>query len=76
MTNTEILRKLIGSITPTGDSGIDKERFENIKETCEVVSNLLRQIQLIGSIYGDSQEHSVKKITDYANEFIKAVYGE
>lgn len=70
MTNTEIINKLIGSITPYGDSQIDKERFENLKQMCNLVEDLILQIDEVSYKYEDYHQNSIKEMSDYANKFL------
>lgn len=60
MNYTEIIRKLIGRIYPAGDSSIDTERNDNLKEMCDTVEQLISDIQFV-SINKDRQEYSMKK---------------
>ena len=41
MTNTDVVKKLIGKINPIGETNTDNERFENLKAMCELVNNLI-----------------------------------
>lgn len=47
MNYTEIIKKLIGDTSPIGESNTDKERFENLKEMCQLVHNLIIDIDFI-----------------------------
>lgn len=71
MTHTEIVKKLIGEIQPAGASHIDTERFENLKAMCELVNNLVDEIETVSFENKDRQEHSTKKAGEYAHDFIK-----
>lgn len=75
MTHTDITKKLIGNIHPTGQSGLDKERLENLKEMCELVENLKSEIEDIAYRNKDSYESSVKEIGLYADNFLKNTLG-
>lgn len=70
MTHSEITRKLLGSIQPTGDSGRDKERLENLHNTIEVVHTLLEDIKMVARDI-NSYEHSVKLIATEADNYLK-----
>ncbi len=69
MTNTEIVKKLIGEIQPYGDSSIDKKRFENLKEMCQLIEELVSEIQE-ASKSKDRYEASMKEIGQYAFNFL------
>lgn len=44
---TEIVNKLTGDIRPTGKTEIDNERFENLKEMCVLIEDLISQIEIV-----------------------------
>lgn len=75
MTNTQLIKKVIGSITPIGQSGIDAERLENLKAMCELVNDLVTEIDNVAYRNKDSKEHSVKIMADYAKKFISETLG-
>lgn len=57
----EIVKKLIGSIEPRGDSQIDEKHYENLIEHAYLVSDLIESLIFV-SRYKDSYEASVKKL--------------
>ncbi len=69
MTHTEIVKKLIGNINPIGESHIDKERFESLKEMCDLVSNLVSEIKYVARDK-NRNEHSMKEMGIYASNFL------
>lgn len=73
MTHTEIVNKLIGEISPIGKSEVDRERLENLKQLCEVVSNLIKDISFVANSNKHSHEHSVKEIVKYATNFLEEI---
>lgn len=74
MTMTRIVKKLVGNIQPAGAAHIDPERFENLKEMCKLVDDLTTEIDLVAQqVY--SQQHSVKEMGKYANDFMKNQLG-
>lgn len=75
MTNEEIVMKIIGRIRPVGETNTDDERFENLKQMCELVNNLVARIDAIGYEFRDSQEFSVKRASDYAKNFLTKTLG-
>lgn len=70
MTNTEIVNKLIGKISPIGETNTDNERFENLKAMCELLENLFIEVAALKS-YQNSHEFSVKRAGDYAANCIE-----
>ena len=75
MTYTEIVSKLIGNINPIGETNTDNERFENLKQICELVNNLVSQIDSVSYENRNSNEFSVKRASDYASEFLSQTLG-
>ena len=57
----EIVKKLIGSIEPRGDSQIDQKHYENLIEHVYLISDLIESLIFV-SRYKDSYEASVKKL--------------
>lgn len=71
MNVTEIVKKLIGSVEPAGDSDIDEKRFENLKELCLLTSNLVGEISRVVDRNKNAHESSIQKIVQYADKFLK-----
>lgn len=69
MTHLEIVQKLIGNINPVGDSSRDKERFENLKMMCNLVEDLVDEIQYV-TRSKNSYESSVKFAGECAQKFL------
>jgi hypothetical protein len=65
----EVVNKLVGRITATGDSSRDDERLENLKLMCNLVEKLVEEIHF-SARDKDSYESSVKKIGQYADKFL------
>jgi hypothetical protein len=61
----EIVKKIIGSIEPYGDTNIDKERNTNINEygtlACELVNDLINTAR-----FKDRPENSIRKMGESA----------
>ena len=72
MTNYEIVKKIIGPIKPVGDTEVDNERFENLRETIEVVDVLVSEIEYVAG-RNSSNEYSTKRASDFATEFLIAL---
>lgn len=75
MTNTEIIKKLIGNINPCGKSEVDAERLENLKAMCELVNDLVGEIDNVAYRNKDSYEASVKAMADYSKKFLTDTLG-
>ncbi len=71
--HTDIVKKLIGGIDPIGKSEIDSERFENLKDMCNLVSNLVSEIYKVYYENKDRHEASIKKAAQYADNFLGTV---
>ena len=66
----EIVEKLIGNITPVGESDKDAEALENLKKMCEVTSELLESIKDVACTLKNDNRGSVKSCCDYAKKFL------
>lgn len=66
----DIVMKLVGNINPIGETNTDNDRFENLKNLCELVDDLLGKIDDVSYKNKDSREFSVKRASDYANKFL------
>lgn len=75
MTHIEIVNKLIGSITPVGETNADDKRFENLKAMCDLAGELILEINNVAYTYKDSYEFSVKRASQYASDFLTKTIG-
>lgn len=75
MTNTDIVKRLVGNINPIGETTTDNERYENLKAMCLLVNELVSEIDSVHYVNRDSKQYSVKRASDYAGEFIKKTLG-
>ena len=66
----EIVMSLVGNINPIGQANTDNDRFENLKDLCELVDDLVVKIDDVYYKNKDSHEFSVKRASDYANKFL------
>lgn len=66
----DIVKKLVGNITPVGDTNIDKERFENLKNMVDLVDKLLTDIDYVAFTNLNKQEYSMGKAGSLANDFL------
>lgn len=69
MTHTEIVKKLIGSISPVGATHIDEVRLENLKSMCELVRDLINEISGVAE-HTNRVEHSIRQAGLYAESFL------
>lgn len=74
MNYTEIVKKLIGNIQPAGSASIDPERFENLKEMCKLVNELVIEIDKVACLK-DRSEYSIKIMGEFANDFMQKTLG-
>lgn len=71
----EIVQKLVGSITPAGESHLDTQRFENLKTMCDLVEDLVYEINFVARDK-DRYESSMAVMGKYADKFIKNLVEE
>lgn len=72
METIDVIRKLIGPITPVADSAIDEVRFENLKEYCRLSEQMVLDIAVI-SRENESQFASVRQMGVFAERFISDI---
>ena len=75
MDYTEIVKKLIGYIDPVGETNIDDKRFENLKAMCELVNNLVTEIDEVSFYNKNKDEYSRKRAGEYDNNFLANTLG-
>lgn len=75
MTHVEIIQKLIGPINPVGETNADNQRFENLKAMCELVNELVSNIDDVGYKNRNAYEFSVKRAAEYASNFLTTTLG-
>ncbi len=66
---TDINKKLIGSIMPVGESNTDEQRFENLREHCELTYNLIIEVIEVAK-HKDRGEHSMNRAGKYAQQYL------
>lgn len=70
-----VVKKLIGSIEPVGESHTDKKRLENLKEMTALIEELMHEVN--GVAHNKSRhEDSMKQIGKHADGFIKYLVKE
>ena len=65
----EIVQKLVGSISPAGESHLDTKRLENLKVMCSLVEDLVYEINFVARDE-DRHEASMKAMGTYARKFL------
>lgn len=75
MTNTDVVKKLIGNIRPVGETNEDGRRLENLKLMCELVNDLVTEIDDVHYDFKEMSEHSIKEASDYASNFLTKTLG-
>ena len=68
----KIVKKLVGSIDPVGETNTDEERFGNLKEMCALVEDLLGEISRV-TAYADRAEGSMRRAGKYAQVFLNDI---
>jgi len=70
MTNKEIVLKLIGKITPIGETNEDMDRLENLKLVCSLITGLVNDVSYVSGEYSNRHEYSMKISGEYAQKFL------
>ena len=70
MNYTEILMKLIGPISPVGETHTDNDRYENLKELLEVAENILDKITSVSRYNKDRMEYSRARAGKLCDKFL------
>ena len=65
----EIVQKLVGSITPAGESNLDTKRLENLKIICGLIEDLVYEVNYVARDK-DRYESSMKEMGVYAQKFL------
>ncbi len=72
MTIYEVVKKLVGSITPVGASHIDALKLDSLEQTTDLIDRLLSDV-IAASEYKDRHEESMKQIGKQAAEFLNGL---
>lgn len=68
----DVVKKLIGPITPTGERHEDNLRFRNLEDTCDLVDSLLTDIDQL-SVYKDTATGAKARAGQYASNFFDRI---
>lgn len=66
----KVIRTLVGDIEPYGDSGIDRERTENLETLLYIMDDLLYDVQKVAD-YKDRHEGSMRTMGEKAYTMLK-----
>ena len=64
---SEVVRKIVGSIEPYGDTNIDNERFENLVTHASLVTELIADM-IETAKYRNRPEYSMSNLGEHAYE--------
>ncbi len=64
----EVVKRLIGRLEPVGETNTDNDRFDNLKEMCDLVDKLLTDIDYLNT-YKDNHQFSMKRVAEYTAKF-------
>lgn len=65
----EIVMKLIGPISPAGETHADEFRFKNLEVMTGLVEDLLQQVRLVAE-QRDRHESSIRRAGKHADDFL------
>lgn len=65
----QIVQKLVGSISPSGESHLDTKRLENLKIMCDLIEDLVYEVNYVAR-EKDRYEASMKEMGVYAQKFL------
>ena len=69
----EVVKKLVGPISPVGETNEDNRRFENLKVTADLVDSLLSEMDDIVYRTSSNQEHSIKRAVGFIEKFFDSI---
>jgi len=73
MTNYDVVKKLIGNAMPIGDSTIDAQIYENLKELIKLHSEIHKVIDDVAYDFRDDKRASIKKCCDEASKYLDSL---
>lgn len=69
----EIVKKLVGPISPIGETHVDDQRFENLKAFTELTDRMLADIGNVTHENEGKHEFSIKRAVAHSSDFYKRV---
>lgn len=70
MTHIQIIDKLVGPLSPVGESNEDKERLLNLSTYLDIIEDMVFRVSTLAD-YRLRYEHSVKTIGELADNFLR-----
>lgn len=70
MTNYDVVKKLIGNVMPIGETNQDEIRFKNLEAMCDLVEELLSEIDDVATYNKNKQEFSMRRSGEFADKFL------
>ncbi len=67
----DVVNKLIGDIKPCGRSEVDGDRYNNLIAYCNLITELIEEVEIVAHQYRHSYEFSVKRAGEHAFNFLK-----
>ena len=67
----EVVKRLVGPINPLGETNADNIRFGNLKVLCELVNDLVSDIDEIGLHRRGRTGAGVKRAVEFSDNFLK-----
>ena len=71
----DIVMKMIGNVEPIGSTDVDEERFENLKQLCDLTEKLIYEIEKVAVNNKDMPEYSMSKTSKYAMNTLHNKFG-
>jgi hypothetical protein len=65
----DIVKKLIGEISPIGETNVDNKRFDNLKLTTQLITDLINDVAEVGQ-YANRPEFSMSRAGKFAEKFL------
>lgn len=66
----DVIKRLLGLITPIGESNQDEIRYDNLQQTTKLTNSLVNHIIFVGEMKHNG-EASIKKARNNANLFLE-----
>lgn len=66
----DVVMKLIGPVSPIGESDEDNRRYENLKNLTQLMDSIHTEIDDISTLYRNDHRYSMKRAGEYCNKFL------
>lgn len=73
MDTYEVTMKLIGPVEPVGETNMDNDRYENLKDLTNLTNQLLTVIDSIANQFQNNHQYSMKRAAVHCNEFLDGI---